>query len=364
MTEQTQTDEATIPSQASPERTESAGQTPVEAAAPEPSSAERAPVEVVPAEPATAEPVPVEPALAEPVPVEGASVESAPAEPVPVEGAPAESASAELTAVDAAALPVAPARPRRRLRDRRGLRAAVRWTAVVLVFGALGAATAYGVTQPERTKIPGLRTPDDGRWTYPALKLPKLPEGAPRPMDGAHNPAARHYADPRTLLLPAPAGAKLDTSFPDRAGWLPTADFVKVFQKTYRAELTRTLEQETLRHVAARAWTAQDGTRTEVYLLQFASQPYAFGVITDLEISGTPVQAGTTARDRHWDSDAVPDDQTVAVFEETAPRGPQHVRVAYVQAGDTVAVVLMTKAGTQPAVPFHQTVLLQSQLLG
>lgn len=249
-----------------------------------------------------------------------------------MEGAPAESASAELTAVDAAALPVAPARPRRRLRDRRGLRAAVRWTAVVLVFGALGAATAYGVTQPERTKIPGLRTPDDGRWTYPALKLPKLPEGAPRPMDGAHNPAARHYADPRTLLLPALAGAKLDTSFLDRAGWLPTADFVKVFQKTYRAELTRTLEQETLRHVAARAWTAQDGTRTEVYLLQFASQPYAFGVITDLEISGTPVQAGTTARDRHWDSDAVPDDQTVAVFEETAPRGPQHVRVAYVQA--------------------------------
>ncbi|MFF3565198.1 hypothetical protein ACFYXS_34665 [Streptomyces sp. NPDC002574] len=312
MTEQTRTDEATIPPQAAPE----------------------------------------------------APVEAARAELTAVESAAAEPASAELTAVDEAALPVPAAPPRRRLRDRRGLRAAVRWTAVVLVFGALGAATTYGVTQPERTKIPGLRTPDDGRWTYPALKLPKLPEDAPRPLDADHNPGGRHYADPRTLLLPAPAGAKVDKSFPDRTGWLPTADFVKVFQKTYRAPLTQTLGQETLRHIAARAWTAQDGTRAEIYLLQFASGPYANEVRTDLEISGIPVQAGATTRDDEWSSSDVPETEFASVFDESAPRGPQHVRVAFVQAGDTVAVVLMTKAGTQPAVPFHQTVRLQAQLLG
>ncbi|MFJ4851173.1 hypothetical protein [Streptomyces sp. NPDC088733] len=342
MTEQTRTDEVTIPSQAAPERAEP---TAAEPTPEEPQVAEPAAVEPQVAEPAAVEPTHEEPQVAEPAAVEGTSAEPAPADGV-------------------APLPVPASPPRRRLRDRRGLRAAARWTAALLVFGVLGGAAAYGVTQPERTEIPGLRTPDDGRWTYPALKLPKLPEGAPRPMDAQHNAAGRHYADPRTLLLPAPAGAKVDRTFPDRTGWLPTADFVKVFQTSYRAELTRTLAQDTLRHIAARAWTAQDGTRTEVYLLQFATQAYARETNAGLAMSGTPAQAASTAHDEDWGFSDVLAGQSADVFDESEPRGPQHVRVAYVQAGDTVAVILLSKAGTQPAVPFHQTVKLQAQLLG
>lgn len=54
----------------------------------------------------------------------------------------------------------------------------------------------------------------------------------------------------------------------------------------------------------------------------------------------------------------------VNVYDEAAPRGATHLRAAYITAGDTLAVIHMEKPKTQSAVPFHQTVLLQAQLLG
>ncbi|MEU4098606.1 hypothetical protein [Streptomyces sp. NPDC026673] len=292
-------------------------------------------------------------AVVEPVSVDAASEVDAPAEPAPAADAG--------TASDEAAA----ARPKKRLRDRRGLRAAVRWTAAVVAFAALGGATAYAVTQPERTEIPGLRTPDDGRWTYPALKLPKLPAGAPRPLDGDHNRPRRHYADVRGLLLPAPAGAKVDKTFPGATGWLPTRDFLEVYKEDDRKELTGTLEQNTLRHIAARAWTMADGTRAEVYLLQFETWGYSSDVKDKLVVDGKLAKAEAADYDTDWDSTSLRDPELhLSIYGEEKPRGAEHVRFGYIQAGDVLALVVFSKAGTQPAVPFHQAVLLQAQLLG
>ncbi len=49
---------------------------------------------------------------------------------------------------------------------------------------------------------------------------------------------------------------------------------------------------------------------------------------------------------------------------ETEPYGEEQDRQAYLAAGDVLAVVLQSRKGTAPAVPFRQTVVLQSQLLG
>ncbi|WP_431950811.1 hypothetical protein [Actinacidiphila sp. bgisy167] len=297
-------------------------------------------------------------AVSEPVPV----VPAAEAVTEPSAGTAAEDAL--LPEVGAVSGEAVADRPRKRLRDRRALRAAVRWTAAVVAFAALGGAAAYAVTQPERTEIPGLRTPHDGRWTYPALKLPKLPAGAPRPQDGERNRARRHYADVRSLLLPAPAGAKVDKTFPGATGWLQTGDFVELYRKNDRGKLTAAFEQNALRHIAARAWTTSDGTRAEVYLLQFETfgyAAYAKGTLTDCALA----KAEAADYDSDWEAIPVEDSElNISVFDEDKPRGAEHVRYAYVQAGDVLAVIVLARPGTLPAVPLHQAVVLQSQLLG
>jgi hypothetical protein len=263
-------------------------------------------------------------------------------------------------ALDPWAAPPEPAAPK----DRRVLRAVLRWTAAVVVFAALGGAAAYEVTQPRRTDIPGLQTPDDGRWTYQALKLPKLPAGKPRALDADNNPPGRHYADVRSLLLPAPAGAKLDKTFPGRDGWLPTSTFLNLFQKDGRKDLALRMDQDTLRHIAARAWTMPDGTRAEIYLLQYSSAGYASRSQSDISDNGVFSEAPVASYDAAFPTDGAPDGVTTNIYDEDKPRGTNHVRYAFLTSGDTVALVYLTKKGSQPKVPFRQTVLLQSQLLG
>ncbi|WP_179382220.1 hypothetical protein [Streptomyces sp. SA15] len=53
-----------------------------------------------------------------------------------------------------------------------------------------------------------------------------------------------------------------------------------------------------------------------------------------------------------------------ALQTETKPYGAEHVRQAYLAAGDVLGVIVQSRKGTAPAVPFQQTVTLQSQLLG
>lgn len=244
------------------------------------------------------------------------------------------------------------------------VRVALRWTSLLLVFAVFGAGTAYAVTRPERTRIPGLKTPDDGRWTYPAAVLPPLPARKPRPLDEDLNPGGIHYADLRSLLVPLPEGAVDDPAFPGTRGWLPTSAYLRTRQNGAGSEKALFLKQQGLRHIAGRAWTMPDGTRAEVYLLQMISAGYADVVGPDAD--GRPVEGVTTERrDRSLVDRTVSSHETVSGYGETAPYGASMTRFAYVTAGDTVALVLLTrKGGAVPEQAFRQTVRLQAQLLG
>ncbi|MFG3498592.1 hypothetical protein [Streptomyces sp. NPDC047928] len=255
----------------------------------------------------------------------------------------------------------APAKPPRRV-----LRAVARWTAAVLVCGGLGTGVAYGITGMERGDVPGLATEHDGRWEYPRLTLPALPQGSPRPFtDG--NDAEIHHADLRRLLLPAPAGATVDKKL--NGGWATVGQYVAEYEKDERPEIEQALTDHAVRHIAARGWTMPDGTSTRVYLLRFNSAAFAqefqdgtleFSSPSGLPLTGSPEMEA----DPGWPEDDLVRGATAYVYEEVKPYGPERTRQAYVVAGDTVALLVQSRKGDAPDVPFHQTVILQSQLLG
>ncbi|MER7198038.1 hypothetical protein [Streptomyces sp. CB01635] len=260
----------------------------------------------------------------------------------------------------------APAAPEQAPKDRRVLRAVLRWTSAVVVFGALAGAAAYGVTEQQRTRLPGLATASDGRWTYPELVRPPLPEGSPAPFAEA-NTAQAHYADPRALVLKAPEGARPDPGVKTDDGWVPKSVLLAQFMREEREELGQDLTDAGLRHIAGRGWIMPDGTTSRVFLLHFgtgaAAQEFSDGLVG----SFTPVRqlAGTAdaALDESYPDDAHVKNVTEYVYDEARPRGAEHVRSAYLVAGDTVGLVVQSRKGTAPAVPFRQAVVLQSQLL-
>ncbi|MFC9163613.1 hypothetical protein ACFTZ8_22645 [Streptomyces fungicidicus] len=252
---------------------------------------------------------------------------------------------------------------------RRVLRAALRWTAAVVVFAVAGAGTAYGITRMERTDVPGLATESDGRWDYPPLTRPPLPAGSPGPA-AESNPAGTHHADLRALLLPAPEGAKEDKALRGEDGWLATDDFLKEYgEKEDRDEFRQKLTDAGLRHVAARGWTTGDGTRTRVYLLQFDTaamveetffNPYFSYSDPTLSVRG----AESVGYDEGFPEKIVVPGVQRTSYVEAKPYGREQERYAYLAAGDVLAVVVQSREGTAHAVPFRQTVVLQSQLLG
>jgi hypothetical protein len=257
----------------------------------------------------------------------------------------------------------APAPPK----ERRVLRAVLRWTAAVVVFAVVGAGTTYGITQLKRTDVPGLATESDGRWPYPDISAAPLPPGQPAPLDPA-NKAGTHYADLRELLLPAPVGAKDDKALRGRDGWLPTKDFLAIFgTQQDRDQANQVLTDYGLRHIAARGWTTADGTRTGIYLLQFDTAAVAEQVLKELTQFESPTYAARGAAETEYDGDfpieAQVDGVTQSVYNEMKPYGAAQVRQAYLGAADVVAVVLQSRKGAAAAVPFQQTVTLQSQLL-
>ncbi|MGW1882139.1 hypothetical protein [Streptomyces sp. NPDC001970] len=263
-----------------------------------------------------------------------------------------------------AAEPVAPDAPKRS----RGplLWAVARWTAAVLVCGGLGAGTAIGITSMERTDVPGLATASDGRWDYPKLSLPALPEGSPRPFTEG-NEGEVHHADLRKLLLPAPAGATVDPKL--NGGWVGVDQYLSLYGKEHRTELKQDLADAALRHITARGWTMPDGTRTSIHLLRFNSVAYAEAFKDEsLEVG----EADGAFLDGTEDQDVLGDLESeinvaytaIYAYEEPKPYGPEQTLWAYVQAGDTLALVTQTRKGGALAVPFKQTVVLQNQLLG
>ncbi|MFC3573216.1 hypothetical protein ACFOZ0_07970 [Streptomyces yaanensis] len=252
-------------------------------------------------------------------------------------------------------------------KDRRVLRAFLRWTAAVAVFAVAGGATAYGITRMERTDVPGLATASDGRWEYPKLSRPPLPSGSPGPF-AEQNKAGAHYADLRALVLPAPAGAKADKALRGEDGWLATKDFLTQYaSKDDREEFAHKLTDNGLRHIAAAGWTTRDGTRTRIYLLQFDTA----AVVDDLNRFATlnspdyPVRgAELSVFDDAFPSEAKAENVERSVYVEAKPYGAEQVRHAYLSAGDTLALIVQSRKGGAKAVPFQQTVALQSELLG
>ncbi|MFF3965042.1 hypothetical protein ACFYZI_26175 [Streptomyces griseorubiginosus] len=259
--------------------------------------------------------------------------------------------------------PLAP----RPLKSRRLLRAALRWTAAVVVFAAVGAGTAYGIAGMERTDVPGLGTVSDGRWVYPTLTKPPLPKGRPGPL-AEGNKSGTHYADLRRLVLPAPQQATADPALRGTDGWLPTKDFLTEYaEKRDREELAQRFTQYGLRHIAARGWTTPDGTHTRVYLLQFDTAAVVDELIGQIAPYGGPGYqlrgAADSVSDDGFPAKAQIEDVTRVVYTESKPYGKEQTRQAYLAAGDVLALVVQDRKGSAHPVPFQQTVTLQSQLL-
>ncbi|MGW0563669.1 hypothetical protein ACWDZ4_24440 [Streptomyces sp. NPDC003016] len=259
-----------------------------------------------------------------------------------------------------AEVPAAPEPPRK------ALRAVARWTAAVLVCGGIGTGTAFGVASTERTDVPGLTTRSDGRWDYPVLSVPALPAGSPRPFNDG-NRGEIHHADLRELLLPLPAGATRDKELD--GGWVASERFTEAYEKDRRSELRLALSDYAVRHVAARGWTMPDGTTSRVYLLRFNSvgiaerfrnHVLAVGIDSGVPLAGSP----TLELDPDWTSSGLVENTMAYLFAEEKPYDGEQVRLAYVQAGDTVALLTHSRKGGAPGVPFHQSVILQNQLLG
>ncbi|MFF4581591.1 hypothetical protein [Streptomyces sp. NPDC001389] len=310
--------------------------------------------------PATAPPATTPAAPAPEVPADSATAAPPEApEPTRPAGTPAAPEGAETPA--SAEAPAAPAAPK----DRRALRAALRWTAAVLVFAAAGAGSAYGITRAERTDLPGLSTRSDGRWTYPALAKPALPPGAPVPF-AVDNLDGIHYAGLTQLTLPAPVGSSPDPGLKLEKDSAVTVDtFLEEYDSSAREKLKQGFADNGLRQIVARGWTTPDGTRTRVYLLRFHASGFAdtfTGCGTDL--NGVKGIQPDGAWEKARQAQPAPDPSGITVLEESVPFGDEQTRVGCVQSGDVQAVILQNRKGGAAAVPLHQAVILQRQLLG
>ncbi|MFF4425169.1 hypothetical protein ACFY04_31080 [Streptomyces sp. NPDC001549] len=263
-------------------------------------------------------------------------------------------------------------------KDRRGLFAALRWTAAVAVFAAVGTGVAYGITQPERTDIPGLSTEDDGRWTFPVLSRPALPAGAPVPQ-GPDNKDGTHYAPLTGLLLPAPEGAKADDAVKaDKDGVVSADAFLEEYTPEAREKLKQSMEWDGLRQIAGRGWTTPDGTRTHVYLLRFHSSGFvdAFkGCDTNARFNGVSAldldDVWNKAKNTQMNSTTLDfpgaanfDGTDLSVYQEVKPfLGEEQTKIGCLRTGDVLGMVIQTRKGEVAPVTFHQSVILQSQLL-
>ncbi|MFD9419653.1 hypothetical protein ACFWC9_33815 [Streptomyces goshikiensis] len=304
-------------------------------------------------------------APAEPTPPTPAA--PAPEAPAPAAPAPALDAAAPEPPAPPVTAPEAPAPAARTPKDRRSLFAALRWTAAVVVFAAVGAACAYGIVRSDRTDVPGLSTRSDGRWDYPALVKPTPPPGAAVPF-AADNADGIHYAGLTQLLLPAPRGATPDAKLKlEKDSAVAVDTFLEEYEPSAREKMKQAFTDEGLRQIVGRGWTTPDGTRTHVYLLRFHSSGFvnAFtGCGRDMNLSGV----NRIDSDSNWSraklAQSAPDSNERQLFEEAPPVGDEQIKAGCIQSGDVQAVILQSRKDAVAAVPFHQTVILQNQLLG
>ena len=274
---------------------------------------------------------------------------------------PAAAATPDPALIEAESARLAEAAARRSRRRRNALR----WTGAVAVMLAVGGGTAFALTIPQRTDLPGLGTSSDGRYAFPQLSLPALPAGQPAPASSAGAESGQHLADIRKLLLPKPVGATTQPVKNAVDGWLadPSPLFIDQDGK-------RILAEYGLRHTAAASWNATDNATTTIYLLQFADNKAASaaqsaladGNLTALDEPAlstaiTAVPSNITAQDLVVLSSGVNGEySTVKGSGKLAEYG------SFVS-GDTVAVITQSgPAGLQFA-PFKQVMILQAELL-
>ncbi|OKJ00032.1 hypothetical protein [Kitasatospora sp. CB01950] len=264
--------------------------------------------------------------------------------------------------------------------------------AALLLTLVTGAATAVAVTLPDRTDLPGLATPNDGRYTFPELTLPPLPAGASAP---AEYKIKTHAADLRGLLLPLPKGAvgtgpsaapsatgsaspsaspspsasesanasvsaSASASLPPVAGrWMPCdLDMMLAKDESYGQWLI----SDACRGAAAQGWTAKDGTRTELRLIHFGSQDEAGHFFSSVNLMPATKDIENSQTDFKGNY-AVALGQVNVRLSDAEADGVPTGRIGWVQCGDVVALVQMTNPHGVPSQAFHQVVLLQSSLL-
>ncbi|WP_329381584.1 hypothetical protein OG625_17635 [Streptomyces sp. NBC_01351] len=251
-------------------------------------------------------------------------------------------------------------------KDRRKLFAFLRWTAAVTVFAVAGAGVAYGLMRPERTDVPGLSTKDDGRWVFPALAKPVLPPGAAQPF-AEDNEDGIHYAAAAELLLPAPKGSTQDPALKLEKDSVVSPDtFLEEYESTARAKMKQAFVDDGLRQIVARGWVTPDGTRTRIYLLRFHASGFTDlfeGCGANMNVNGVNRIEGDDTWGKAKTSQPAPDLGDVSLFAEAKPVGDEQVKAGCIQAGDLQAVIFQTRKGEVATVPFHQTVILQNQLL-
>jgi hypothetical protein len=241
-------------------------------------------------------------------------------------------------------------------------------------MGAVGVGTAFAVTLPRRTDIPGLATKPDGRYTFPAAAKPVLPSGVLTPGDKA-NKTGVHYGDLRQYLLAPPKGATVDPAFPGAAGWYGVTQFTSAFG--HATELQGKFFQDGARRVAARGWTTPDGVHTTIFLVQFPdSQAAGQGDVTLVALAPVGFDDVGSADGAPQSNVANLDNADNAVLSVSVDRyrkvlKPKSTdtdagktgRVAHFALGDTVVVIETVSPKAVTDVPTVQIVDLQAAML-
>ena len=281
--------------------------------------------------------------------------------PVPAFGlASADTDPAALATIEAEQAQRAEAAARRQRRRRNALR----WVGAIVVTLALGGGTAFALTLPQRTDMPGLGTAPDGRYTFPQLSLPVLPAGQPAPGASENSDAEQHLADIRKLLLPRPLGATSQNPKSTVDGWIadPSPLFIVQDGKSIFGEFG-------LRHTAAEGWKTSDGATTTIYLLQFADGKAAAGAQSKLANDDTTVDltvslsAALTGVPQETASHQITPFASLSGDYTPVKVGGTLTRYGSFLSGDLIAVIIQSGPASLPFPPFQQVMTLQAELL-
>ena len=261
-------------------------------------------------------------------------------------------------------------------------------TAVVVTV-LLGSATAVAVTLPDRTDVPGLATPNDGRYVFPELTLPPLPAGASAPSDYK---IKTHAADLRGLLLPMPKGAvgtgpsvapaaspspsasasaspsASESASPSAAASLPpvVGRWVPCDQDMMLAKddkYAHFLVVDACRGAAAESWTAKDGTHAELRLIRFGSQDEANHFCSNVNQMPATKDIEALHVDISAKAYSVRSGQVSVRISDAKAGGVPTGRVGWIQYGDVVGLIQLTNPNGVPDQAFRQMLMLQSAML-